>query len=359
MSAPGYRWNSLKELYFSRLREFSRVPSRIFWVYAFPTIMAVILAFAFRTQPVETLVIDVAKNGNEGPILQAFDDYAKSKKERGQPEFKPHVASEAEALHRLTTGKTSLVIVGQEQKQAVYHFDPTRPESKNARSAADDALQRAMGRKDVLASQNRYVEEPGTRYVDFLIPGLIGLNAMNGGLWGVGFLIVNFRRNGMLKRFLATPMPRSHFLMSILGARLTFLIPDVAVLLCVGHFVLNMPVRGSLMTIMVLMVVGSLASAGIGLLLASRTSTTEAVNGMINLVMMPQWLFSGVFFAYERFPEALHPLMQALPLTALLDGLRLVILEGAGLGQVWSQMAILAAWAVGTFALALRWFRWV
>ncbi len=171
---------------------------------------------------------------------------------------------------------------------------------------------------------------------------------MGGGLWGIGFLLVNFRIAGLLKRFMATPMPRENFLAAILGARLTFLFPDVFVLLALGVFVFHMPVRGSILLLMLVEVVGALAFAGIGLLVASRAKTTETVSGLMNLVMVPMWLLSGVFFSTSRYPDAMQPVIAALPLTQLCNGLRMVLLEGAGITALGVPLAILSAWAVGT-----------
>ncbi len=241
-----------------------------------------------------------------------------------------------------------------------YRFDPSRPEAAATRAAVDSVLQRHAGRRDPIATTDRWCSEPGSRYIDFLIPGLIGQNTMGGGLWGVGFLLVNFRIGKLLKRFAATPMPRRDFLLAILLARLTFLIPDVVVLLALGVFVFGTPIHGSLMLLGVIEVVGALAFAGIGLLIASRAKTTETVSGLMNLVMLPMWIFSGLFFSSERFPEVIQPFIQALPLTQLLIALRAVMLEGAGWTSqvVVVALAILAAWAVATFTVALRIFRW-
>ena len=241
-----------------------------------------------------------------------------------------------------------------------YRYDPTRPEAGAARAAVDAIVQRAAGRVDPVATRSELVQEPGSRYIDFLIPGLIGVNTMGGGLWGIGFLLVNFRIAKLLKCMVATPMPRRDFLLAILGARLTFLIPDMAVLLMLGVFAFGMPIRGSLALVILIDVVGALAFAGIGLLIGSRAQTTETVSGLMNLVMLPMWILSGVFFSSDRFPAAVQPLIQALPLTQLTHALRRVILEGAGLldHDILIALAILSAWAVVTFVVALRIFRW-
>jgi ABC-2 type transport system permease protein len=350
------RTASLRALYLTRLREFYRQPARIFWVYGFPLVLAVFLGLAFRSRPPAPITVTVIE-GLPPPDLGRF---AAGDPAAGRPALRFEAKPEAEAMHLLRTGQTPLVVEPTTAGGVVYHYDPTRADATAARAAVDDALQRAGGRPDALRVRDVLVREPGSRYVDFLIPGLIGLNTMGGGLWGVGFLLVNFRMAKLLKRFMATPMPRENFLLAILGARLTFLVPDVGILLAVGHWGFGMPIRGNLLVIALIEVVGALAFAGIGLLVASRARTTETVSGLMNLVMLPMWLFSGVFFSYANFPRGLRPFIKALPLTQLNDALRKVLLEGAGLDSaaVLEALAILGAWAVGTFYLALRIFRW-
>jgi ABC-2 type transport system permease protein len=352
-------YHPLRSLYVTRLREFYRQPARLFWVYGFPTLLALGLGLAFRNPSRPTYQADLVDNP-AAPALQQTIEAAPS--QRGQDKATLVLRSHGrdEALRRLRAGKTLLVLEGTSSGQVIYHFDPTRPEAAACRDAFDAVLQRATGRIDPVKTVDDWKTEPGGRYIDFLIPGLIGQNTMGGGLWGVGFLLVNFRIGKLLKRFAATPMPRRDFLLAILLARLTFLIPDVSVLLLMGVLVFQMPIVGSLWLIALIEVVGALAFAGLGLLIASRAQTTETVSGLMNLVMLPMWIFSGLFFSSERFPDAIQPLIQALPLTQLLNALRGVMLEGMTLFDrgVYVALAVLGAWAVGTFALALRWFRW-
>lgn len=353
------------QLYLARLREFIRQPARIFWVYGFPTLLAVVLGYAFQSRPPAPVAVDVVAGPGVDALREAVEVHnSRAAGSAGSPSSSPsiilEVHPEAEALTRLQTGKTPLVVRPGEGGNISYRYDPTRPEAAAARETVNDVVQRAAGRSDPVATEDVLVTEPGSRYIDFLIPGLIGLNAMGGGLWGVGFFLVNLRIGKLLKCYVATPMPRRDFLGAILAARLTFLIPDLAVLLALGALVFHMPIRGGLWLVVLIDVLGALAFAGLGLLIASRAATTETVSGLMNLVMMPMWLLSGVFFSADRFPAAVQPLIQALPLTQLVGGLRLVILEGAGLGhgEILRVLAILTAWAVGTFCLALRWFKW-
>jgi ABC-2 type transport system permease protein len=360
------RSSPLLQLYLVRLRDFYRQPARVFWVYGFPTLMAVSLGLAFQNRPPAPIAIDLIEGSGSSAIkaaLQAHNAGLERDKSVGKlrlniPSVVIHEAPEGETLKRLYTGKTPLVIEPHGSESWVYRYDPTRPEASVARQVIDDVLQQAAGRTNPRSTEDVYVDEPGSRYVDFLIPGLIGLNAMGGGLWGIGFLVVNFRVAKLLKRFVATPMPRRDFLLALLGARLTFVLPDLTVLLLLGTLMFHMPVRGSLALVIGIDMLGALAFAGLGLLVGSRARTTETVSGLMNLVMLPMWLLSGVFFSSERFPALIQPLIQALPLTQLVGALRRVILEGAGLFDVSTALLVLAAWAVGTFALALRIFRW-
>jgi ABC-2 type transport system permease protein len=345
-------------LYLARVREFVRQPTRLFWVYGFPTVVAVCLGLAFDGRRPTDIQVDLVRNAASPPIEKILIDHGAEAKRNHQAGFLLKVVSETEADRRLRTGKTPLVVVASVSGPTTYKYDPARPESNTARATVDDVLQRAHGRIDPLATKDVTAQEPGSRYIDFLIPGLIGLNAMSGGLFGIGFVVVSFRTAKLLKCFVATPMPRRNFLLALVGARLTFLIPDVAILLTLGTVVFKMPIRGSLALVILVAIVGALAFAGIGLLISSRANSIEAINGLMNLVMLPMWLFSGVFFSSERFPHVLQPFIQALPLTQLLIALRGVMLEGMGLLQIAPALAILAAWTIGTFLLAHRLFRW-
>jgi ABC-type multidrug transport system permease subunit len=252
----------------------------------------------------------------------------------------------------------ALVVVPAGEGGAEYRYDVERPEGRSARLLVDDAIQRAGGRRDPVAVDERHVSEPGGRYIDFVVPGLLGMNLMGSGIWGLGFAIVDARRKKLLKRLTATPMSRSQYLASFLLSRLTFLVLEVALLLGFAALVFGVPVRGSLPTLALLCLLSSLTFGAVGLLIASRAQTLEGVSGLMNLAMLPMWIFSGVFFSATRFPDAAQPFIQALPLTAVVDALRLHLLEGAGWAALLPEIAVISGWLVLSFALALRLFRW-
>ncbi|HZU35473.1 MAG TPA: ABC transporter permease [Gemmataceae bacterium] len=341
----------LGQLMLARLREFWRQPEAIFWTYGFPLLMTVALGIAFRNRPVDKYVVDV----QDGPQAEKVAAILKQ-----NPRFDVEIHDEATSHLRLRTDRTELVVVPKDSAQPVYdyRFVPSRSESQLARNEADDTLQRGAGRKDPAATASIPVDEPGGRYIDFLVPGLLGMSLMGGGLWGVGFVTVDMRIRKLLKRFLATPMKRGHFLGAIMLSRLVFIIPELLILLGFAYLAFGVRIVGSPLAVLALILIGAFTFAGIGLLVASRARTMEAVSGLMNLVMLPMWILSGIFFSSDRFPQAAQPFIQALPLTPLNHAVRAVMLEGTPLAALLPQIAILLAWGVGTFVLALWWFRW-
>ena len=237
-------------------------------------------------------------------------------------------------------------------------YDPDRPEGRDAHLRVRDRIQRAAGRVDPVAIREEIVRETGSRYIDWLVPGLVGMNLMGTGIWGIGFALVEARQQKLLKRFLVTPMRKSSFLLGAILSRLGFLVAEVVVLMAFAMVVLDVPVRGSVVAFGIVCLAGAACFSGMGLLIAARPRTIEGASGIMNLVMMPMWLLSGIFFSYHRFPEVMHGPIRALPLTALNDALREVMLEGAPLWATAPEIAVQLAWAVGCFALALRYFRW-
>jgi ABC-type polysaccharide/polyol phosphate export permease len=277
---------------------------------------------------------------------------------RGAEGLDLFMLSDSAANEALRTGEAALVVVPTTEGSVEYRYDDTRPESHTARLLVDDVLQRAAGGRDPLPVSDRLVRERGGRYIDFLVPGLLGMNLMGSGIWGLGFAIVDARKKRLLKRLIATPMSRGQYLASFVLSRLTLLFIEVGVLLGFGVLAFGVPLRGSLPLLVVICLLSSLAFAALGLLIASRAQTMEGVSGLMNLAMLPMWIFSGVFFSAARFPDQIQPFIQALPLTAVIDALRANILRGAGWQLVLPELAIIAAWLVVSFVLALKLFRW-
>jgi ABC-type multidrug transport system permease subunit len=330
-----------------RWRIFSREPSTIFWTYAFPLLLAFALGIAFRNRPPEPVEAAV----QIGPGAERLRDTLQK-----NPAVHVRWLDAEKAQDALRTGRVSVVVI--DGSPRTYRFDPTRPESRIARAVVDDALQRAEGRSDPTQVSDQLVTEPGSRYIDFLIPGLLGFNLMSSGLWGVGFVIVEMRTRKLIKRMVATPMKKTHFLLSFVLMRAVFLLGELPILLSFAYYMFHVPIRGSIPLIVGLATLGSLMFAGMGLLVASRAQNTQTVGGLVNLMILPMSICSGVFFSSAKFPDFLQPTIKLMPLTALIDSVRMVMLDGASAAQVARPVAIMCAWGLVAFLAALKLFRW-
>jgi len=343
--ASAFMDHPLVQLTLVRFREFRREPEALFWVFVFPILLAAGLGIAFRNRPADVLPVAAVTRDLTGALQR--------EKLLRVRQLSPAAAEEA-----LRAGKVALLAAPGPGGTVTYRYDDTNPDGRAARMLADAAIQRAAGRTAPAASRDLLVREPGSRYIDFLIPGLLGMNLMGSAIWGMGFAIVDARRKKLMKRLIATPMPRSYYLLSFLLSRMSLLAIEVGVVAGFGRLAFGVPMRGSIPSLAGLCVLGSLAFSALGLLIASRARTIEAASGLMNVTMMPMWILSGVFFSSERFPALLQPAIRALPLTAVIDALRANMLQGAGLSQLAPQMGVLAAWLIACFALALKLFRW-
>jgi len=346
------RWAGYLHLLGARMLELKREPEVVFWVFVFPLLLATGLGIAFRNKPADASSVAIVS----GAGAQQVEALLHSSPQHAS--FKIDVQDGGAARKGFRLGKYDLAIEPDGAGGLRYRYDPARPESVLARAEVDDALQAAAGRKDVVATSVVTSSEPGSRYIDFLIPGLLGMNLMNSGMWGIGFALVDMRQRKLLKRFIGTPMRRGDFLLALLSSRLVLMIIEIGLLLTLGVIVFHMKVLGSILAILLLGSVGAMCFGGVGLLTASRAQKIESVSGLMNLVMMPMWIFSGVFFSYERFPAVIQPLIKALPLTALNDALRASILEGTPLIHQWQRLIVMGLWGGVSFVLALKWFRW-
>ena len=352
MAESSRSWNDrpLVRLTQVRLLEFLREPEAVFWTFLFPVVMAAGLGLAFRSRPESAAKVAIVSTA---PAAQAVADRL-----RGHPLVQAELLDDSASARSLRTGKSALAIVAHRADSVEYRFDDTRPDGLSARRLVDDALQRGAGRTDPIQVGEARLRDRGSRYIDFVVPGLLGMNLLGSGIWGIGFSVVDARRKRLLKRLMATPMSRAAYLASFILSRLALLVLEAGLLLLVGTLAFGVPMRGSLTGLTVICLLGALAFGGLGLLVAARPRTIEGASGLMNLAMVPMWVCSGVFFSSSRFPQVTQPFVQALPLTAVNDALRANMLEGATLAQVAPELAIVAAWLVVCFAIALKIFRW-
>jgi ABC-2 type transport system permease protein len=341
------RFHPLVELTKARLREFFREPGMIFWVFGFPILLAIGLGLAFRSQPEERPSIAVVAPPDH-PLAKAITSSAR---------LSAVLQSEDEALRGLARTRFAMV-VDLRRPEPVYRFDPTLRDARLARALVDDELQRAGGRRDVLTIKEEPQSLPGTRYIDFLLPGLIGMNVMGSSVWGVGYSLVVARKRKLLRRFAVTAMRRSHYLVSYFLSRLLFLVLELAVLITFGALAFGTHVQGSYLAVVLVALLGAAAFAGLGLLVGARIDNTEVAQGWMNFIQLPMWVLSGAYFSNHRFPDWMQPVIKALPLTALVDAMRAIYNEAVPLTALLPKVAILLAWTLVSFTLAGRYFRW-
>lgn len=337
----------LWQLFLMRVRWFAREPSALFWVFVFPLLASAVLGTAFRESGPSSLSVAVIRGtGAEGLSTQL----------NATEGLSATLMDEAQARDYLKRGKILAIVAPGAPPGLV--LDPTQEESRMARLLVVDALERSAGRVDVVNVSEQAITRPGARYIDFLIPGLLGYGLMAASVFGIGFPIVESRRAKLLKRLVATPMPRSYYLLSFVLARTVLAFLEVLFFIAFAHFLFDVQVTGSVLEVFALGLIGSLTFAGIGLAIVCRAQNSDAAQGIMNLATSSMLVLSGVFFAASRFPAWAQPLLQVLPLTALVDALRAVMHEGAPLAEVWEELAILASWGVACFGVALKWFRW-
>ncbi|MGZ6070242.1 MAG: ABC transporter permease [Myxococcaceae bacterium] len=339
--------NPLWQLFLMRLRTFSREPSATFWVFGFPLLMSIVLALAFRNQAGTRLFVAVADGPERASVVAAL---------AASDGLGATAMPLEEARESLRRGKVALVVVPDSPPRLL--LDPTQPDARTARLLVIDALQRAAGRSDPLTLSEDQVTLPGTRYIDFLVPGLLGFGLMSSSIWGLGWAIVQMRMGKLLRRLAATPMRRLDFLLAFTGGRLLLGLLEVLFFLGFARLIFDVRVAGNPVTFVLWALAGALTFGGISALVASRAENSETASGLMNLVTLPMTVVSGVFFSASHFPGWLQPVLRALPLTALIDGLRAIAIDGAGVDALVLPALVLLAWGVGSFSLALRLFRW-
>lgn len=327
-------------------REFWRSKEAVFWTYGFPVLMALVLGFAFQPGPLPPVPIAVVKGG-DAVGLEAL---------QRQPRLRVEVLAPEVADAALARGRVDLV-VRFEGGALVLRGHPQRAEAELATLLVERTL--AADTRSAPPFRHEAEERPGARYIDFLIPGLIGLNLLGAGMWGVGFNLVQMRTQQLLRRLAVAPMRRSEFLLGYLLGRFVLVVPEAAAIVLFGTLLRDVPCRGSLTALALLVVVGGFTFSSLGFLLAARARTIEGIGGLMNLFQLPMWLLGGVYFSVERLDGVVRGVAEALPLTHLNRALRNVMLEPASLADALPTLLGLGGFGLLCFLLGLRWFRWL
>lgn len=346
----------LLALSLARLREFLREPGALFWTFGFPLLMTLALGVAFREQGPTRARVGVA----EGPRAESSVAALQAAHDLDARILPPNRLEEAlrkgevlVAVEPVPPAAGSLA-----RPHLKLRFDPSRPEAAATAREVEDLLETAAGRQDLLRVEKDTAFVAGARYVDWLVPGLLGMQLLSGSLWGTAWNIVSARQRRLLKRLAATPMRRRHYLLSFRLTALVFVPAQLLVLFGFARLAFGVRVHGSPLALVFLALLGSWCFAGLGLLCACRAPNTETANGLVNLMTLPMYMLSGVFFSAARFPGFLQPAIRALPLSAFNHAVRAVVNDGASVFAQGTDLTLLVGWGVVTSVVALKLFRW-
>jgi ABC-2 type transport system permease protein len=368
------RRNPLIQLILIHFREFVREPGIIFWSIIFPIAMAWVLGIAFSRQ--SELVQQVVLIENHDQHYPLLHDFLKDSKSITKEIYGINTTCFEKTIASDKLGKTSFRFISTDWDNGIlllkrgqvnlimkehpdsleYFFDPVNPQAKMLFVMLSSSFN-----NDNKAFENSSISpltQKGNRYIDFLVPGLIALGAMNSLLWGISYALIEMRSKKLMRRMVATPMKKSEFLISFFIARLLIAILEMAILWSFSYAYFKITLQGSFAALATIFLAGNIAFSGLAILISSRTANSRIGTGLINLVTMPMMILSGIFFSYHNFPDFAIPIIQKMPLTMMADSIRAVFIEGSGLVQVAGNSAILAGLGIGCFLIGLKIYKW-
>ena len=325
----------------ARNLEFVRDRSALIWNLAAPVLLVIAFAVIFAPGERDRFKVGVLSSAGSEPGVETLRDLR-------YVDFVP-IADRDEGIRKVARHQLGMLI-GTLGGRAYYWI--------NSRSSDGYFLERLLLAGDAGDPVRGVVDGYETRPVDWLVPGIIGMNMMFSALFGVGYVVVRYRKNGYLRRLAATPLGALEFIIAQVASRL-LLIAAVTVAVFVGaDLLVDFRMEGSYATLALVAVLGGASLVALGLLVAARIASEELANGLLNLVSWPMMLLSGVWFSLEGSPAFVKTIAQAFPLTHLLDAARAVMLDGAGLVEVMPQLAVLLAMTALFTAAGAALFRW-
>jgi ABC-2 type transport system permease protein len=374
------RFYQLWQLISALFREIIREPGVLFWGILFPILMSLGLGLAFtkKTDVVRKVaIINIIERSSEGSDISIVTGFLEKKceknasKERDSWQWKYTIRDEKmgnsvflfynmkwdEAIRLLKRGTLNVLLLGKNDS-VEYHFDPMNPDAQLTYLKLNTIISNGTTQPVLNNSEIKPLTVTGTRYIDFLVPGLIAMGVMMSSMWGISYGIIEKRSKKLLRRLVATPMKKSHFLIALITVRIAMNFIESLVLFLFALFTFNMTIQGNISALIIIFLAGNIAFAGIAVLVSSHTSNTEVGNGLINFVVFPMMVLSGIFFSYQNFPDWTLPVIKNLPLTMLADGIRSIFNEGAGYHEVALPVLILLTIGILFFSVGLKIFKW-
>ncbi len=343
-----------------QIREFYRNPGILFWTLGFPILMAWGLGIAFTKQGEPVKHVAWVKENSSSVVMSNFIGADLNHKKIGNDKsgYTDYIFEKAiwnEAIQMIKRGKVSLIIL-EKGDSLQYQLDPKNPEAQLAQLQISYALKNGNITAD--SNEIRTFSQVGTRYIDFLIPGLMAMNIMMSCMWGISYTLIDRRGKKLLRRMVATPMNKSLFLFSHLITRVIMSFIEATLLLTFAYLYFDISIQGSYAALISMIIAGNIIFFGLAVLTSSRTSNTQIGNGLINVVVMPMMVSSGIFFSYHNFPDWITPVIEKMPLTLMADSIRSIFIEGAGFSQAWPALAILVGTGTLFYLVGLKIYKW-
>jgi ABC-2 type transport system permease protein len=370
--------DQLFQLILAHFKEIIREPGVIFWGIVFPILMALGLGIAFTKKGDQIRTVAVIEKSNnittqlntldqifkqQGKIVPAGKqlptryEFTLRNEKTGNVTFRFTPTDWESAMILLKRGNIDLILE-LDGKNIRYHFDPLKPEAQLLYLQLSKHLDSPPETITRTEEEIAPLTLTGTRYIDFLIPGLIAMGIMMSCLWGISYGIIDKRSKKLLRRMIATPMKRSWFLISLVTVRAGMNFLEAVLLFLFAWLFFHISIQGNILALAIMFITGNIAFSGIAILASCRTANTEIGNGLINVVVLPMMILSGIFFSYHNFPEWSIPFIQKLPLTLLADGIRSIFIEGAGLSDIYFPSMILGTVGILFFTVGLKIFKW-
>lgn len=376
-----FKQKQLGQLFSVHAKELLREPGVLFWGFVFPILMALGLGLAFTKKTdvvVNAAVIERANSQNYSIHPDSkIDRFLKQHTEKiaatnDKPETQRLVikndklgnttylfrkCSRPQAMTLLKKGKVS-ILIEETEGHLHFHFDPHNPDAQIAYLKLSTLFKSDKINKNPDNPDIETLTVSGSRYVDFLIPGLIAMGIMMSCMWGLSYGMIEKRSQKLLRRMVATPMKRSYFLLTLMTVRMVLNFLESCALFFFAWLFFDITIQGNVPALLLIFIAGNIAFAGIAIFVSSHTANTEIGNGLVNAVVTPMVILSGIFFSYHNFPDWLIWVIQKLPLTILADSIRSIFIEGTGLPDIALPFVILVATGSLFFIAGLRIFKW-
>ena len=346
----------MSKLFIASVRMIYRDRQVLFWALAFPIIFAVVFGlFGFEDAP----EVEIELQGDRASSL--YEGI-----EEGLKGIEPFTVNEStdasEAAAHIADGETDVVVTVDGSVVHVRYNETNFDTNRFAIAAIDQVVNEANlaaagVTEPAVTMETTAIAGEDITYYDFLLPGLVAMGLMNASIGGMAVAIARFREQKILRRIMATPLDPRRFLAAQVSARLVLAVVQAALILAVGVFAFGATIHGNVAWIFVLAAIGNLIFLNIGFSIAGRAKNPDAADGMANAISLPMLFLSGTFFPTDSLPDVMQTIVAILPLTPLLEAMRIVAVDGEPITAASSQLLLLLVWVVVSFAIASRLFR--